>query len=439
MKTSKRVFGLVLTIAMLISAIPVQTAFAATSAQYAYSIGVNHASTDSVSGDFTANVHYAATCYGMMNNFTSFYQYAPSVEYLRAETNGNGVRKLASDVVFLNGHASPTAMGFGEAVGSGIYYGYDAYSGSGSNLIQYAGLRSIGSMSTVDLISFVGCATAGGNTNLPSVAVELGATTAVGFTESIISRFDDGPRWLQRYNDYLANGYSVRQAVNYASACYPDCTLSQYVKIYGSTTNTISSGLKRTAAPNLNITTVDIEVGKLENCIEVPVNECRFEGLENVIANLEEMSPDFDRNDYKVSVNMYSDEQDDGIITFKYFVGDRIATNKAYVISVEDGVAVNIIPSDANSSERGLANLTMSEEDLISAMEQFDYQLATGNLPEAATIDNDIPDGSSLVETRTGYHYDFQTDELTYTEENYYLTPGEMGVYVDDLAMWYVN
>lgn len=437
MKTRKRAFCLLLTIVMLIVILPVQNAYAAT--QYAYSIGVKHASTDELTGDFTANVTYAATCYGMMNNFTSYYQTAPSVSYLRKETNPNGVRKLASNVVFLNGHGNSTSMAFGKTLGSGVYYGYDA----SSTNYQYAGLKSIGSMSTVDLISFVGCSTASGTSNLPSVAVALGATTAVGFTNSIISRFDEGPRWLQRYNDYLAQGYTVRQAVNYASACYPDCTLSLYVKIYGSTSNTISSGLKSKSvsnASNLNVTAVDIEVGEIENCIEVPASECNFDGFDNIIAQIEEMSSEFDINDYKLSVNMYSDNQLDGIIMLKYFINDEIATNKAYIVSIEDGIAVNVIPSITDStSTLKMDNMMIDEESLVQAAEQFKMQMETGNLPQAITEENNIPEEADLVETRGGYHYDYLTGKLTYTEEYYYLTPGEMGVYVDDIATWTIN
>ena len=442
MKLKKRVFCLLMAATMLIGILLEESAFAATSTKYAYSIGVNHASTDELTGNFTKNVMYAATCYGMMDNFVSYYQTSPSVLYLRTERNPNGVRKLASDVVFLNGHGNNTSIVFGKTLGSGVYYGYNAYSTN----YQYAGLKSIGSMSTVDLISFVGCSTAGGSSNLPSVAVELGATTAVGFTDNIIYRFNDGPRWLQRYNDYLAQGYTVRQAVNYASACYPDCTLSLYVKIYGSTSNTISSGMKSGSSASVvskqDAVAIDIEVGNVENCIEIPASECSFVGFDAIAAKIEEISPEVDLDECKVSANMYSDNGLDGIIIVKYYIGDEIATNKAYIVSVEDGTAVNVIPSEAVSDTAiplAMDNMNQDEENFLQALEWFEMQVASGGLPEAVKEENDIPQDAALVETRGGYHYDYLTGELCYTEEYFYLTPGKMGVYIDDVATWIIN
>lgn len=339
---------------------------------YAYCVGVKHASTDTNSGDFTGNVKYAATCYGMMSNFRGYYQTTPSVSYLRSETNPNGVRKLASDVVFLNGHANPELMAFGENLGSGVYYGYDAYSSS----YEYAALKSISTMDTVDLISFVGCSTAGGSENLASVAYAKGATTSVGFTDSITSRFGNGPRWLERYNDHLANGYSVKSAVNYASACYPDCDLSTYVKIYGSTSNTITN----TDALSLN---VEMEVLESED----------------------------------------------------------IATNKAYVISVENGVATEVIPSGViNPATPVLFNNEVTDEnELIAAVERFKQSRATQGVSMTMNLDADVSEDAELVETREKYFYDYATNELLYSETYFYLTSGEWGLYIDEQSTWTIE
>ena len=158
---------------------------------YAYSIGVNHGTTNSgLSGNFVPNVKYANTCYGIINGIDSYYNDEPTVSYMKGN-NPAGVRRIASRVVWLNGHASNTTILFnhnnnGGSYDTGAYYGNDTS--------KYVGIKST-NMSGVDLISFVGCETANGGSNLAFSAYSKGATTAVGFTGKIVSRSADGQGW----------------------------------------------------------------------------------------------------------------------------------------------------------------------------------------------------------------------------------------------------
>lgn len=132
----------------------------------------------------------------------------------------------------------------------------------------------------------------------------------------------------------------------------------------------------------------------------------------------------------------------DGIIIVKYYIGDEIATNKAYIVSVEDGVAVNVIPSEAvynTAIPLAMGNMNQDEEKFLQALERFEMQVASGELLKAVKEENDIPEDVALVETRGEYHYDYLTGGLCYTEEYFYQTPGEMGVYIDDVATWIIN
>lgn len=98
--------------------------------------------------------------------------------------------------------------------------------------------KSNGSMSTLDLtnmklIMFIGCETAAGSLNLPSVAVARGAKTAVGFTESI--GCNDANEWTKQFFELMAEGYSYRSAYaelsldpQFASTAMTSC------EIYGS-------------------------------------------------------------------------------------------------------------------------------------------------------------------------------------------------------------
>lgn len=70
------------------------------------------------------------------------------------------------------------------------------------------------------LVMFIGCKTACGNSNLPSVAVENGAQTAVGFTGSI--NCGDANAWTEDFFLLLQSGMSVY------SACYHLAELNKY-------------------------------------------------------------------------------------------------------------------------------------------------------------------------------------------------------------------
>jgi len=88
----------------------------------------------------------------------------------------------------------------GDSTGSGVYY------------------RSTGSITTLDLtnmrlIMFIACKTAaGGSTasNLPSVAVDRGAYTSVGFKENV--GCSDANNWTMDFFDLMESGVSVHSA-----------------------------------------------------------------------------------------------------------------------------------------------------------------------------------------------------------------------------------
>lgn len=429
---------LILAVSMVIGAS--STAFAASSRRYAYSVGVNHSADTDLSGDFTGNVHYAATCYGMISGVGSFYQYDPTVAYLRSETNPNGVRKLASDIVFLNGHGNYNVMAFGNSRGSGIYYGNDL----NSNGYQYAGLKSIGTMNTVDFIAFVGCSTAAQSSNLASVANSKGATTSIGFTNSINSRNTYGPEWLTEFHDYFVNGYTVQQSINYATAAYPGSNLGTYIKVYGSTNNTISNGtFSRSQALDTESEAIAVPLDNLQNCTAMSIDSSNIVGLNNLLNNVQSLYDEFDPEDYKISVNMYSDDGQTGMMTLTYYVGDEIETDRAYIIPIENNVATAIIPSQSICAAENISttNLSfgMTENDMLSKVESFEAQMATNNPMAPASIDVGnvtLQDSDELVETICRYYYDYSQGKLTYSETYIYETNDPLSVLVDTQAVW---
>ena len=156
--------------------------------------------------------------------------------------NPDGTRRIASKIVFLNGHANYNCLIHNHSnddgdYATGVYIGNDYNSDTG---YKYAGFNST-DMSTCDHISLVGCSTASnGNYNITWKAVDRGANSALGFTDSIHSRTSAGKTWLEKYNDGLANGYTISRCVTYATGFSSSSDLATYAKIYGSSANTVT-------------------------------------------------------------------------------------------------------------------------------------------------------------------------------------------------------
>lgn len=429
MKKTRKIFALLLSLTLVFSVLSVNAFAIDTRATtyYAYSIGVNHGTTNSgLTGDFTTNVKYANTCYGMIDGITSYYHTAPTVSYMQGN-NPAGVRRIGSRVVWLNGHANNTTIVFnynnnGGSYDTGVYYGSDTS--------KYAGIQST-NMSGVDLISFVGCETAANTTNLASRAKDKGATTAVGFTGKIVSRSTDGQGWCRKYNDALALGHTISSAISYATSFYPNSNLPDYVKVYGSTTNRIASSGGSVAsvtsedfASGTQIINVDmmyndvgnIQNGKLKNYAT---------DFTDIFNSIREYDSNFDVNDYEVSVNMYSEDGNSGIATFTYKIGD-IRTNKAYVATIEDGIITDIICNGVAVESRTASiedsqNVNSLEESLLKLVEEH----KKSQYSTMSVVDDNI------VGEEEQYIYDYNTNTLIYQKCTYTVVPSADNVIVD--------
>ena len=131
--------------AVLISIQPLEAAAAST--RYAYSVGSLWDSGD----DFTTNIKTAADIYGTISGYRSYYSTKPTFDYFMGK-NAAGDRRVASDIVFLNGH--------GNVNGDAMLFQYDNYlcyvSIYTSNVYQNrVGLKDI-DMSSCGLITFAG-------------------------------------------------------------------------------------------------------------------------------------------------------------------------------------------------------------------------------------------------------------------------------------------
>lgn len=402
----------------------------AASAKYAYSIGVNHGFvwpwSSELSGDFTSNVDYACTAYGMISGVTSYKNYTPDVAYMRGD-NPDGNRRIASDIVFLNGHGNYDNVCFnagndGGDKATGVYMGTDLNSSSG---YSYVGIDST-DMSTCDHISFVACCTAKGTDNITRRAYTRGATSSLGFTDEITSRSSDGSGWTRKFNDALANGYTISRCVAYATEFYPDSDLASYAKIYGSSSNTVANASDAYAiskianeADTLKSVPADINVPELENAVDVDVPDDEF--INKIVDKIIGIDPAFDSSDYKMTINMFAPQDGTGMIKLQYIINGEISTNKAYIAYIENNKVVDITCSQATTEMQNsamTANVTEKsvEKAIIEAVARHSASGMSVQSADEITFD-------SIIKIDDGYKYDYINGELQYERTVFYIVP----------------
>lgn len=430
----QKMFSLFLAIVMMLGMV-VPSYYA--DSKYAYSIGVHHSRRDEDSGDFTPNVNYAAKVYALISNISGSYKnYNPTIDYMRGNS-ANGSRRIASKIVFLNGHGNNSLIAFsqnskGDDYKTGVHYDEDFTSSSTG--IGYVGINST-DMSGVDLISFVGCSTAEGRDNLASRAVDQGATTAVGFTESIHSRNSSGPDWLRKYNDCLANGHSVRKAINYATSLYPSSDLGDYAIIYGSEYNSVRSTSSKELEENVPMQELvsydmDITMNSQNTDIMRSLSNSEIAVPQKLIQKIIEIDKNFNANNYKVSVNIYNDNND-GLMKLTYYIDGKIKTNKVYIAIIENGVITGIndtIKSHNLVNPYRNDNDLMSEQEIIEKVNRFNEQEYLSN----KSIQNTERMSLDKIKEESGeFVYDYNTNELKYIHSKFVISEKLDGAIVD--------
>ena len=390
-------------------------------AGYAYSIGSNYSE-----GDFTTNVYNASVSYGLKPGITSYRNYTPDYTYLTGN-NPAGQRRLGSTIVFLNGHANHTVLVFEN---SGVSFTY--------NDGEHAGVRSI-DMSGTSVITFAGCSTASASPNLLTRSRESGARTAVGFTGPITSRFNDGPAWLELYNYGLSTNTTVANAITMAVRRYPSTDLSSYVTTVGDTNYIVtananlstiqSSKLTLTPDENLAYRTNYITESFEENIMieaenqiknaKLSENENKYKSLINKIKS---MDSTFNMEDYKVTENLFSQQDGNGVIIFNYYLDENIQTNKAFVATIKNNKITEI--SLAGVEKKNISSISNVSKNEIKQRVQQNELSKVSNINIASESANE-----ELVSYNEKYHYDYNKNELKYIVEKFVI--GDNGIIID--------
>ena len=464
-KFTKRLLAFMLAFAMLFSMCG--NAFAV-DANRTYSIGCKFVGEDyPKNDDFTPNVNSAYEKYSAMPYYTHYKSTFPTRTNMLNPQN-SGLRMIGHKVVFLNSHGNYNCMSFKAGSGAeyltGVYYGKDYTSPTSFN--KYAGVKDT-DMTHVKLITFAGCLTANTDVttyNLAYNANAEGAATSVGFKTNIISRFNTGPNWCRTYNEYLKQGHTVASALALASNYYGGgCDMDRY-HIYGSTRTTLtakkttsSSSIKETESlqstkatriqdieeifnKNINI---PVSTENMKDAYGININEYNMD-LSEIIKSLKEINSDFNINDYKLTVNIYSPETKSGIINFAYCIDENILTNKVYTVCIENNVANNIFINKAfvtntdvkrnDSKSQRIANL-----DTVSNENKLDLLVKNFKLNNK----NEIVDESSVpghvVSHENKYFYDYYSDTLYYNDTVFYEDPQLDNCIVDKSVTKYLR
>ena len=153
---------------------------------------------------FSTIAPYLQSC-GLTSELRCGNTYAPSVQlYLNDDQNSVFVSRSHG------GYSSQTQNGVEVVTKTAIVLNSET-----NETLSSTDISSSLDLSNLKLVVFCACETARGGegaNNLPSKVVQLGADTAIGFTEKI--NCSDANRWTNLFFENLARGYSVQTACN---------------------------------------------------------------------------------------------------------------------------------------------------------------------------------------------------------------------------------
>lgn len=436
------------------------TTFAATTA---YSVGVTYPGPGShysgaYESDTTAGLATtAANGYYPHNSLTaSYYNHDVNYSYLNSASRFGGSR-----IFFIAGHADSTKMLLASRNNNSEYVTGIIINGTNPNQLgewKLVVLQSR-SFSSTRIISFVGCKTAEKSPNLLEVAINKGASAALGFNNFLNLHYAPNITWLKEYNYAIGRGNSILQAKNYADSIINNET-AWYSVIKGAGATTLrmpseQSLMKSNVSdmvfaqkakiinPDFDIDTY-MRLGKpfddiyqsvskkniklylpKENFIEENLNENSFITINEIVEEVKKYDENFKEKDYKVSYQL-DKESGYGWIKLIYYIDGKIKTNKIYTAFIENKEVVKI--NLTNIFKKNLNKIgSIDEKELIKKVLDFDYNIKEKHLLtvidhtkiKTKSILNDnkllnISNLNDITEFREDYEYDYNTRLLTY-------------------------
>lgn len=429
----------------------------------AYSVGSKYASTiDPSESDFRQNVINAAEGYYPHSSLTaSYYTNNPNYSYI------NGTKLGTSRVWFINGHATPDEIATAAQDSTEYRTGIARYTTNPYNdtffgkTFKFVGIGNR-SFAATNIISFVGCSTGYSSTNITKTANAKGAKASIGFTNTIISRFGDGPNWLKKYNYSLGADNSVATAISQATTAYPNSNLGLYVIVYGNTGTKIGTSNSNSISPSLESVDESYAETKLINPnvdmkeyqeVRMNLDELYYHissekidsinfknmkkniGMDNlsnyekefgaIIEKIKSYDNSFTTKDYKISYNMINETDGFGILNFYYFIDGKIETNKVYSSTINDYKVVDIYLAGLRKENIEKASkieintlfdkINIFEENKLQNLKSktsVDFK-NSGNILKNNKINNNSLD-ENIISAEEKYYYDYNSQKLQY-------------------------
>lgn len=372
MKKLKYTLGIFLAIVILS-----MTIFPATVAQaagtMAFSVGTDYG------GLFGINTSSDATnardLYAIAG-YNSYSSTEPTASILKGNFT-NGTKRMQSDVLFFSGHGNYNNVSFnykgkGGSYATGIWYTTDCKTTDNYEMVGISG-----NMGSVKLVTFAACLTASNNdNNITAKAVSYGADAAVGWSSEINA--GSHSNWLARYNDKLATGSTVLQAVTYANSfTYLDSDVKD-ARIYGDR----SLKIKLTSKASILDEEATLEKIDIKSSFIAKANNKITE--ESIISAARTNISNFDPNDYEM--NIY--EICDGCYTVDFvFTIDGVRTNSCYTMTIIDNKVVEVVDNTIAFDEAKLKS-TISQLNIGSNAEVMSAARNSTNSSELKTAKN---------------------------------------------------
>lgn len=328
MKKNSKILSVLLAI-VLVSITIISATVVHAAGTMAFSVGTDYGGLFGV--DTSSDATNARDLYAIAG-YSAYSSTAPTVSIMRGNFT-NGIKRMKSDVLLFSGHGNYNNVSYNYKGKGGNYATGVWYTTNCTTTDNYQMVGLSGNMSTVKLVTFAACLTASNNdSNITANAVNYGADTAVGWSSEI----NDGSHsnWLARYNDKLATGSTVLQAVTYANSfTYLDSDVKD-ARIYGNRSLKIKMSAKSShfneevKLRNIIINTPSIE--KVNNNVtkETIVNAAR--------SNILNFDPsDYTVNIYNICENCYTA---DLVLTV-----NGIRTNSGYTMIIIDDKIIDIV------------------------------------------------------------------------------------------------
>lgn len=300
---------------------------------------------------------------------------------------------LSADILFLSGHGNADVLSFGT---------YKIVCQSGTASSSYTNLQN--TASNQKLITFAGCNTAGGgdknggsgstSDNITKRVVDQGADAAVGWTTTVSA--GSHTNWLKRYNNSLAGGKTVSQAINDANSyIYLPGSGVKNAKYYGNGNLTITSSKSSSSNQQSDMSLLNYDD-----------NNATFEEIVKLALTNNES---FDTEKYLG----YIYDADDGYVVDVYYKNRDIVTNVAITLYIgTTGEIREIKPHNIPTKSLSNIPIILSKEAITSASESFKSRIAVeeqGKIRSSERVSNQVQFEYYDVTEKTTYL-------ITYTE-----------------------